>query len=187
MTIRSILELLAEADANLPDNTTGQISPADVRTLIKDFLDTVSPAYGVISATSSVEALTATPAVISPFTAILAATAGYFTANLTNGSVTRPLNGIAGASVRLTANGDVAGANNTAVTVTLYKNGAATPFKTTVATRGAANPVSFNIAGLTYNDTDAVYDLRAATDTNGSYTFSNVLLLCEDVPVRSFV
>lgn len=186
MTIRSILELLAQADATIEDNTTGQISPADVRTLIKDFLDTMSPAYGVIQCSSSVEALTATPAPIAPFTASLAATAGYFTANLTAGSVTRALNGIAGASVRLTINGEVTGANNTAVTVTLYKNGAPTPFKTTVATRGA-NPVAFNIAGLTYNDTDAVYDLRATTDTTGSYTFSNVLMLCEDVPVRSFV
>jgi len=187
MTIRSILELLAQADANLPDNTTGQISPADVRNLIKDFLDTMSPAYGVIQCSSSVEALTATAAAISPFTAILAATAGFFTANLTAGSVTRELNGIAGASVRFTVNGDVAGANNTAVTVEVYKNGAPTGFRTTVATRGAANPVSFNIAGLTYNDTNATYDVRALTDTNGSYTFSNVVLLCEDVPVRSFV
>jgi hypothetical protein len=187
MTIRSILELLAQADATLEDNTTGNITPADVRNLIKDFLDTMSPAYGVITCTSSVEALTATPAVISPFTSILAATVGYFTANLTAGSVTRALNGIAGASVRFTLNGDVAGANNTAVTISIYKNGAPTGFQTTVATRGAANPVSFNIAGLTYNDTDAVYDVRAITDTNGSYTFSNVVLLCEDVPVRSFV
>lgn len=187
MTIRSILELLAQADATIEDNVVGAISPADVRNLIKDFLDTMSPAYGVISCTSSVEALTATPAVIAPFSAILAATAGYFTANLTNGSVTRALGGVAGASVRQTINGDVAGGNNTAVTVMLYRNGAATGFQTTVACRGAANPVSFNIAGLTYQDTDSVFDVRAITDTNGSYTFSNVVLLCEDVPVRSFV
>lgn len=186
MTIRSIVQLLVQADVTIEDNITGAISASDVRSMIKDFLDTINPAYGVISCTSVVESLTATPLAIAPFTSAPEVNVAYFTSNLTNGSVTRVLGGLAGATVRITINGDVEGGNNAGVTIELFRNGVATGFKTTVSTRGATNPVSFNIAGLTYNAVDAILDVRATTDTAGSFTFLNVLLLCENVPVSAY-
>ena len=36
---KSIVELEQQADATIEDNTIGSISPADVRTLIKEFLN----------------------------------------------------------------------------------------------------------------------------------------------------
>lgn len=186
MTIRSVVQLLAQADITIEDNASGSISAADVRNMIKDFLDTINPAYGVIVCTSVVEPLTAAPQVLAPFTSAPQLSVGYFTANLTNGSVTRTLGALAGATVRVTINGDVEGANNAGVTVELFVNGVATGFKTTVSTRGATNPVSCNIAGVVYNAVNATLDVRATTDTAGNFTFLNVVLLCENVPVSTY-
>lgn len=190
MTIKSIVQLLAQADADIPDNTTGLVEPSDVRVLIKDFLDTISPAYGSILAASAVVALTTTPARIAPFSSTVAATAGYYSANLTNGEVTRAIAtaGLAGATDFIIVQGDVAYANGVDVTIELFKNGVATGFKTTVTGRGAANKVSFNLAALSYTATvDAVFDVRASSSAANSATFTDVVVLAQAQPVRSFV
>ena len=41
MARKSIVELIAQANADIPDNTTGLVSPADVRNLIIDFLNAI--------------------------------------------------------------------------------------------------------------------------------------------------
>jgi len=46
---KSINELMAEANANFPDNTSGLISPADLRNFVLDFLEAMSPAYGYLT------------------------------------------------------------------------------------------------------------------------------------------
>lgn len=188
MARKSVNELLAQADATIQDNATGDISAAEVRNIIKDFIDTMAPSYGVISCTSSVETIPGgTPQVIAPFTATLqAAPITEWSANLTNGSVTRALNGVAGNTSRVTVDGDVEGPNNNLVEVRLYKNGAYTGFSVSVTTGGAGRPFGFNFIGIIYNDTNATFDVRAVGDA-GTYTFSNVDLICENVPVRSFV
>lgn len=187
MTARSIVQLLAQADVTIEDNSTGAISAADVRNMIKDFLDTIAPAYGVIQCASVVESLVVTPAqLIAPFTSVAEQTTPQFAVNLTNGSVTRTLGGIAGATCRITIDGAVEGGNNNDVTVRLFVNGVASSGQLSVSTRGAGNPVAFNLSALTYNAVDAIFDVRATTDTPGSFTFTNVLLLCENVPVRNF-
>lgn len=188
MARKSIAELLAQADATLPDNATQLITAAAVRNIIKDFVDTMAPSYGVITCASSVEVVPGgTPQVIAPFTAVLQASpATEWSANLTNGSVTRALNGVAGNTSRVTVDGDVEGPNNNLVEVRLYKNGAYTGFSVSATTGGAGRPFGFNFLGLIYNDADATFDVRAVGDA-ATYTFSNVDLICENVPVRSFV
>jgi hypothetical protein len=186
MTIRSILELLAQADATIEDNTTQQISAADVRNLFKDFLDTMSPAYGAIQCTSVAETLGATPQLIAPFTSQAAVTAGYFTSNLTNGSVTRS-SAVAGITDFIIASGSVAGGNNNNVVVEIFKGGVATGYKASVTCAGAGDAQAFNIAGITYTAAGtATYDIRA-TGPAGSYTFTDVSIIAQAQPVRSFV
>lgn len=186
MTIKSCLELLAQADATIQDNTTGDITAAEVRQLFKDIIDTFSPAYGVITCTSSVETLTATPAVLAPFTSIINATSGYYTANLTNGSVTRLRQGAAGCTDFIICDGQVEGPNNDLVTIQVFKNGAPTPYEVSVTTQGVGRPVGFNIAGITYSDNDPVFDVRVSGDA-GNKTFTDVTLLVQAQAVRSFV
>lgn len=185
MTIRSIVDLLADADTNLPDNTTQLISAADVRNLIKDFLDTMSPAYGAIETGSVPLVLTPTPQLLAPYAVDLAATSGYFVNNLSAGSVQRLLNA-AGTTNFIIASGGVSGPNNSNVTVTLFKNGAATPYAASVTCTGAGDIVGFNIAGIDYSTVAATYELRVSAPA-GSHTFSGVNLLVQAQPVRSFV
>jgi hypothetical protein len=187
MTIRSIMELITESNALFPDNNIGDITPAELRQFLKDFLDTVSPAYGAIQMLT--ESFTLNPTTytkLAPFDNVIVATAGYFTANVVNGEVTRGLGSVPGSTLLFTINGFVTGSNGNDITVRLFKNGAQTPWVITVNAFGAANPVGFNIAAFDYTDVDATYDIRAIAP-NGSYTFSEVSIIAQAQPVRSFV
>lgn len=187
MSIKSILELLAQADANLPDNNTQLITAADVRDLIKDFLDTMSPGYGAIRLTSQVLALSAVPVSIKPFVTDVVATAGYFTNNLTNGSVTRLGAALGGTLDFVIISGSVSGGNNNNVTVDLYRNGVATGYRCSVTCSGAGDRVGFNLAAITSIEAaDSVYDLRAVAPA-GNYTFTDMVLVAQAQPRRTFV
>lgn len=185
MTIKSCVELLAQADATIQDNTTGDITAAEVRALFKDIVDTFTPAYGAILL-GSTETLSATPTVLAPAISQLVATAGYFTTNLTNGSVTRTMGGVVGGTEQVIIGGEVEGANNNLVRVELYRDGAPTSYYMDVTCRGAGRPVGFNIAGILYHEGDTTYDIRATGDA-GSYVFSDVRLIAQAQAVRSFV
>lgn len=188
MTIKSMAELRAQADATLPDNTTQEISPGDVRAMFKDFLDTVAPAYGVIRMTTLTRTLSPTSVALAPFSESLYADTGYYTTNLSLGAVTRQIASasIAGATDFLIASGSVSGANNANVVVEIWKNGVLTAYSTSVTCSGAGDDQAFNIAGITYTaGVNAQYELRAR-GPNGSYTFKNVLLVAQAQPVRSF-
>jgi len=188
MTIKSIAELLLQADTTLEDNTSGNITPSDLRAMIKDFLDTVSPAYGAIQMSTGTFALSAAATVLSPFSSVLQATADYYQSSAANGTVKRLINtaGLAGATDFLIVTGTVAGPNNNNVRLELYKNGVATGYVTSVTCTGAGDYQGFNIAGITYTGgNDATYDLRA-TGPAGSYTFQSVVIVAQAQPVRSF-
>jgi hypothetical protein len=188
MTIKSIVELLAQADATIEDNTTGNITPSDVRTLIKDFLDTMSPAYGAINAPGITQVLSATPTSLKPFTATVAVTPSHFTTNLALGQVTRLVTsaGIAGATNFIIIDGNVEGPNGDLVTVELFKNGAPVGYSTSVSCTGAGEPVGFNLAAIDYTTSDTFYEVRVRGDA-GSKIFTEVTLLAQAQPVRSFV
>ncbi len=188
MTIKSIEQLLLQADTDLADNTTGQISAADVRTLIKDFLDTIGPSYGVMNLTALAKACTNVASAVSPWTAVEEQTAGYYTISVANGQITRLVTtaGLVGATDFVTCTGSVNGPNNSNLTLELYKNGAPTGIKQSVTCTGTSDNVGFNIVGLEYSTADAVYELRALSVPNGNHNFSNVQMLCQSQAVRAF-
>jgi hypothetical protein len=189
MTVRSIDELLAEAAANLPDNNTGLISPADVRNLIVDFLDTVAPFYGAILMNAQTIALSSTPTPLLPFSTIVEANAPAFVVSLAQGSVTRQVAsaGVAGATTLLTISGAVSGPNNANVTVALYANGVVTPFRSSVTCSGTGDNVGFSLTGINYSSPgDAEYTVYAAATNASNYDFSNVVLVAQSHPVKSF-
>jgi hypothetical protein len=190
MTIKSLVELLAQADATLPDNVTQDITAADVRQMIKDFIDSITPGYGAFDlATQAITLNPTTPTLIGPGTTQLAATPAYYTVNLSAAQVTRLIAsaGAAGATDFVIGTGTVSGQNNNNVTVTLFRDGVATPYTTSVTCSGANDNVGFNIAGILYKaGADAVYELRA-TAPAGSYTFKTTNLIVQSQPVRTFV
>jgi hypothetical protein len=188
MSRKSIAELLTEAAANLADNTTQQITAAKVRVLITDFLDCMKPAYGVIRQVAAlVKAVTATPSAITPFDTAIAAVAPDFVNILASGAVQAVVTGVTtGRTTRFICDGTVEGQNNQTILIEVYKNGAPTGWSQTCRTTGVGRPESWNIVGLTYDTADVTFDVRVSGDA-GNYTFSKVTLLCENVPVASFV
>jgi len=187
MPRRSIEQLLAQAQVALPDNNTGLISPAAVRTMFTDFLDTMEPAYGGLLITSRAQALTQTPAVLVFQTVIVAQPPEWATVDPATGAIQRtrdaPL-----VVTRVTVNGDVEGASNVEVTCVLSRNGVATDWRETVSTRGSGNLSTFAFVAIDSSDSDpSIYTLMVHTPTSGgNFTFSNFTFLCENIPVRSF-
>jgi hypothetical protein len=189
MTVKSIEELLIQADATIEDNTTGAISAADVRTMFKDFLDSIGPGYGVMNLTSLTKALTATMSKLTPWTAVEETTAGFYVASAANGEITRLIASasLVGATDLITVTGSVNGPNNANVTLELYKDNAPTGIKTSVTCTGGGDNFGLNIVGLEYKaGADAVYDVRATSIPNSNCTFSGMQFLTQSQPVRAY-
>lgn len=189
MSIKSIAELLAQADTSFPDNSTQLITPAVLRTFVKDFLDSVAPAIGGITLTSLAKALNATPSPLSPWNATLQATAGVYTTSVALGEVIRYIAtaALTGATDFVTGTVSVEGPSGGLVTLELYKNGVATGYKVSVTTNGAGKSESAYMAGVSYNSgADVEYRIFASGDA-GNYIFSNGVLQVQAVPVRSYV
>ena len=191
MARTSIQALIAQATADFADNTAGAITPVKLRNWATAFLDTMAPAYGAIQRITAlvIAAVVGTPTVIAPFTTQLALTVSDFSINLTNGSVTNLIGTVPGKSTRFTIDGMVDGGNNNVITIALFINGVASLYNQSIVTNGAGNPVGFNFAGLTYQTVNTVMDVRVTANAGsaGNYTFTNLSLLAENVPVNSFV
>jgi hypothetical protein len=189
MSIKSIVQLLAQADSSFPDNTTQLITPAALRTFVKDFLDSISPAYGGILLTTLSKALTTTPSALSPWGSSYVNTTGYYRTSVANGEVIRDVAtaGITGATDLVIFNIDVEGPNGNLVTAEIYKNGVSTGYRSSVTTNGAGKPESINLVGIGYTATvDVDWQVYVYGDA-GNYTFTNGSLLAQAQPVRSYV
>lgn len=182
MARKSINELIAQATADIPDNVTGLVSPADVRNLIIDFLNAIAPAYALMSVTGTQQTLGLTPSLVVMATA--------YDSNPAETTTTVPASTIARAergnsSINLDC--DIEAPTNRFVTFRLYKDGVATGGDVTVNGGGAGNPIAGSFTWLDYADPAATYDIRATCETDGTVvTFANVSVLLQVLPVRSF-
>lgn len=187
MSISSILDLIARADVDFPDNNSGSITAQDLRDFVKDVLETVSPAYGMVRAASVAQALTTTPQVLAPYSQNVSDTLDYFVNNLVTGKINRVLGSAPGSRMLIQASGSIGAPDGREITVRLFKNGAPTDFYQTVTSRGATNRVPFYIQGLDLMLSDTSYELRSSINTAANATFDNVLFLVQAQPVRAFV
>lgn len=190
MSISSILALKARALVDFPDNNVGAITPLQLRQFLIDFLDTVSPAYGIIRLVSQVLNLSAAPIVVAPFATTITQTAGYFLNNLPAGTITRTLGGVPGSRTLVVASGEVVGPVGRNVTVRLFKNGVATDYSATVATTGAGDSQNFTLSGFDFflGPGDMTYDLRASSPgAVAAFTLSNVIFVVQAQTVRDFI
>jgi hypothetical protein len=180
---KSIVELEAEALANLPDNVTGLISPADVRVMFTDFLNAVRPAYGYLTkSTGSAQSLGTTAAKLI-WTAAQDSDINQSNSSAATGRITRLERGSCG----LTFNADADGANGRIVTFILYKNGAATDWRASVTCGGAGKPVSCGFNAVDYADPAAYYEMFATCDTDAtSITLSKLAFVLNILPVNSY-
>jgi len=182
---KSILALLTQADATIEDNTTGAISAADVRNLIKDVIDTFAPGYGIVSSESlNMAALGVTPRAI-PFTTTLAATAEY-TVVLASGSITRLAQGLPSTVSRVSFYADVAAPAGDEMVFSLFRDGVDIPGGITVSGQGIGNRVqaAFSVGTSAEDSLDHVYDIRASKVTGGAddVELDNIRFIIESVP-----
>lgn len=191
MTISSVLALKARALLDFADNTAGAITPQKLREFLTDFLDTISPAYGIIKLASQVINLSAAQTVLAPFVTNHTQSAGYFLNNLLAGTITRTMGAVQGSRTLIVASGEISGANGREVTVRLFKNGVPLDFSATVTTTGATNVQSMTLSGFDFflnPPADVVYDLRASSPgAAADFTFSNWTFVVQAQTVRDFV
>lgn len=182
----TITDLVAQANTTLPDNTAQEISAADVRNMVLDFLATMKPAFGSMRRdTSLVIALnTATPTIIGPWSVISTQAPPEVIPNLI-GNITKNITSLGNASAtdRITFYIGVSGPAGNDLTFTLYANGSPLDVVARISTTGASNIVTVTLSGLVTRTVDTVYDIRAVTTNNNNYTFSNGTFRIENVPV----
>jgi len=186
---KTVSALLAQADATLEDNTTGAITAADVRALIKDVIDTLAPGFGAVGSPSvTLTALSATPVAV-PYSELLAVTADYV-ATLAAGTVKRVSGGMPTVNNRILFFASVDTSSGAGVTFTLLRDGVVIPGGVTVVGRGAGIPVSASFSNInaTASPGDPVFEVRAAKTTGGpvDVILTNVRFILEVVPTLGF-
>jgi len=180
--VKTMSALKAQAANDLLDNAQALISPADVRNMITDFLDTMTPAYGAMSITSAAgiaQTLNISPAIALPFEAVSPDTTPEYTCTPASGTIAR-----AGQTAcRVSLNVEVYAAAGKFITLTLYNGGAATPWKFTVQAQGASKPASVSLSAMFRGATISL-QLFSNADANAvPVTFKNGAFYVASVPV----
>ena len=185
MARKTMLALSAQADTTLADNLTQDISAADVRNMVKDFIDTMAPGYGIASAdTLTLVALGVAPQVVT-YDDILAMT-NDFIVTPGAGTVERLANGLPSTVQRVSFNCDLAAPAGDEVVFSLFRDGVDIPGGTTVSGQGLGNFVqaAFSIGTSAEDALDHIYDIRASKVTGGAdnVEIANVRFFLEYVP-----
>jgi hypothetical protein len=145
MTRRTMIDLTAQMEALLADNADNQISAANVRTTLGDFIDTMTPAYSFIQlAVPAPFLLTTTPIPFDIWDTILFDTPNEYTAELAVGSVK-----IVDPSVsRFTMLLDFEANQNDQLKAQIYVNGNPTAYSSQVIAEGANDSAQLTLNGL---------------------------------------
>jgi hypothetical protein len=187
MTTRyTVTQLNAEADALLPDNTTQQISPADVRNVLKHMLSTLRLSVTTMRRdTNLVLPLSPTLQTIKPWSVNPYSDPPESVANLTTGQITKQVTSLGNAKAmdRITFYIGVAGTAGVELTFILYRNGAATDIIGRVSTDGAGNVRNAALSGVLEHTDDSVYEVKVSSTNTANYTFTNGTFRVEDVSI----
>jgi hypothetical protein len=185
MARKTMVALKAQADATLGDNATHDISAVDVRNMIKDFIDTMTPGFGAVGNDLHTLVNLGIAQVVVPYDVLLAVTAD-FSANLAAGEVTRHSLGLPTVNTRVTFYAGVAAPAGNEVVFTLFRDGVSVPGGCTVSGQGAGNIAegSFEIINGTPVAGDPVYKVMASKISGAAndVELSNVRLILEVVP-----
>lgn len=184
MAKKTMVELQAEITSLFVDNTTGSITPAQLRQFCSDFVTSMTPAYGGLAITGPlIQTFNNAPAVTTVWQNELTATAPEYTTTPATGTVTRS-DGVC--TNQITLNIDVELTVNRVIYATLYKNGVATAFRASATGRGAGNPSILSFDAIDYSAVPANYQIWCNTDaSNTPVTFTNGVFLVRALPVRT--
>jgi hypothetical protein len=185
MARRTIAALLAEANANLPDNSSGLISPSDIRDLVKNISDTFAPGYAAAARASLVLVALGLPPQVVTYDTNLIGTPDYVI-NLPAGSITRLAGALNPTFNRVSFYTGVSAPNGNEIVFQLYRDGVAIPGGVEVSAQGAGNIVaaSFSLPSATTDGLDHVYDVRATKVSGGvdNVTLTNARFILEYIP-----
>lgn len=184
MPRKSIQELIAQANANLPDNTAGLISAQDVRELIVDFLNAIAPAYGqLVRETPANFTWGPTPVNVS-FEAAADSNPAQTTSSIGSNTITKAEKG----TVTLNFTADVEGPNGRVVDFEFRRGLDVLPWRVSTTLGGTGKPIGVALTGIDYTsqDNDQFY-VYATCDTAGtSVLLSNAAFILSVDPVNSF-
>lgn len=185
----TIAQLVSQADTTLPDNVTQDISAADVRNMVKNFLATMKPSAASMRTTAShVIALNnVSPTIIAPFDVIAVQDPPEMVPALVGGTILHDLTTLGNAVVadRLSFFIGVSGTAGAELTFTIFANGVATDVIVRVSTTGAGNVVDAVLSGLLTRTANTTYTVRVQATNNANYTFTNGTFRVENVPVAA--
>jgi hypothetical protein len=180
MARKTIAALVAQANTDLANNTTGLITPVLLRTLLTDILDTVNPAYAGMEVTGSVDLAANTTAkpIIWNTNSV---TQSPFSTVMGTGSV---VNGIQ-STVRHTLSFNTTCANGTNLTIGIYRNNVATEWSCLIAGNNQVINWDVSLSGVTsavgINDS---YQVRIQSSQTGDVTITKGQWLVEQIPMR---
>lgn len=180
---KSITELSAQADATIEDNTIGAVSPADVRNMVKDFLDAIRPAYGIITQTGNPTQNLGTTPVKMLFNNRQDSDIDETNSSAADGRVSVLNPGVE----EVTFTVDVECTAGRFISAVLYKNGIATPWRVTTTGAGNGNPVGMSLAA--YVADAAAHTLEiflSAEQANTATIVSNGSMIVAVKPVNDY-
>lgn len=186
MARKTMFALTMQADITLADNTTGDIEAADVRNMIKDFIDTMTPGFGALGADLvTMVGLGATPVMIV-MPNLMVITPDFTSFGPTSGQLRRNALGLPSTNTRVTFYAGVSCDTGNEIVFSLFRDGVDVPGGTTVSGQGNTNiaEASFEIINAVPIAGDAVYEVRASKISGGidDVELSNVRFILEVVP-----
>jgi len=178
MARKTITELTNQTNSSLPDNAVGLITPAVLRTLILDFLDTVTPAYANIVLTSGIGIPMTTSYTTISWSSILILT-DIYTVSLASGLVTR----IAGPGVaRVSFSIDVMAPSNSVTTFALFVDGIETAWATSNTSSNSSGYQSYAFTAVVGStNTNPTYQIRAKSSGTNNVSLTSGILVVENI------
>jgi len=181
MTRKSIAALIAQSDSVLADNTTGLITPVLLRTLMKDFLETIQPAYAGFQVLGTV-----TVAANGTFKPILwdtvpGAAQPPFSTNLGQGSVSNA--DICNTRHTIAFTTTCANGNN--LTFAIFKNGTQTVWEQIISGNNQITNWAVSIVAVIPSTAPGdVFTVRVKNSQTNDVSITNGEWMVEQVPLR---
>jgi hypothetical protein len=185
MARKTVAELLAEVAAMFPNNSTGDITPAIIRSFFADLLESLTPGYAIITRQTpqALGVINATPVKIANFTGLSVAQTPW-TTDAAAGTLSRP-DFPSVSTVKVQAS--LTFAQTDACKMELYANDAPVLYANqSVQGRGINNPVAFSFDGIAAGLTaPVVLDVRIHSLTgNASPTVQSMAIIANMETVR---
>ena len=185
MPYKTIMALREQIGTMFPDNTTGLITPVQVRDMFKDIVDTFSPGYGILSADAiTLVALGITPQTVF-YEQVLAETDVY-SCDFALGTISRLSMDLPSTVNRVSFYADVAAPTGDEVVFSLFRDQTDIPGGGTVSGQGLGNVVqgAFTISTTAEDDLSHTYDIRATKVSGGAdnVELANVRFILEYIP-----